>query len=315
MADVFISYARTDRAIVETIASFIAEQGYSVWWDKRLVAGQRWDLTIERELRLARCVVVIWTPVSVDREWVHIEAHAARNRGILLPVLLGCKEPPLAFSLVHAIDLTDWAHAAHSRTAFISTLRDLLAADRSSEGDALELPSASTVLTKPDDRTFRQYIGHLRSTLDRDPSDARARLGLAMTYARLKLFDLATRNADELIERHPSEAEGYVYRAVSLLNGRPPRTSKLETIRQVEALLCAASNIDPDNGTLDVILAAIKLDYYAANGLRMMEPTPNELFASAAPKTIDRLEALRVLELIGMSKGDVANLLRSSTQE
>jgi hypothetical protein len=74
MADVFISYSSKDRALAEDLASFLKGCGYEVWWDTSLVAGDRFDDEIEKELTAARTVIVIWTPNSAKSHWVREEA-------------------------------------------------------------------------------------------------------------------------------------------------------------------------------------------------------------------------------------------------
>jgi hypothetical protein len=108
MAEVFVSYTRADQEIVRRVVSLLEAQGWSVWWDTRLSGGERWDEVIEREITAARCVVVVWTPQSVDREWVREEADHGRDRGILVPVLLGIDKPPFGFGRIHARSLAGW---------------------------------------------------------------------------------------------------------------------------------------------------------------------------------------------------------------
>ncbi len=101
MADVFLSYKRADVACAAQIVALLEGEGWSVWWDTRLVGGERWDAVIEREINAARCVVVIWSPNSVDSgeaARVHLEAHNGRERGILVPVTIEGARPPFSFS-------------------------------------------------------------------------------------------------------------------------------------------------------------------------------------------------------------------------
>lgn len=53
MADVFISYAREDRARAKRLAGALEARGLSVWWDREILAGQAFDEVIEAELRKA----------------------------------------------------------------------------------------------------------------------------------------------------------------------------------------------------------------------------------------------------------------------
>ncbi len=108
MADIFVSYASNDRARVKPLVAALEQQGWSVWWDRTILAGKSWDEVIEAALANARCVVLIWTQESVHSEWVRTEAEEARRRGILIPVLLDDVQLPLAFRRVQAANLTDW---------------------------------------------------------------------------------------------------------------------------------------------------------------------------------------------------------------
>ena len=65
MADVFISYAREDAASARRFARGFESSGLSVWWDDALRSGEAFDESIERALREASAVVVLWSPNSV----------------------------------------------------------------------------------------------------------------------------------------------------------------------------------------------------------------------------------------------------------
>ena len=86
MADVFVSYARSDKARVAPLVAAIEAQGWSVWWDPDIATGQDFDRQIAAELKIAGAVVVVWTPNSVESRWVRGEAREAAERGILVPV-------------------------------------------------------------------------------------------------------------------------------------------------------------------------------------------------------------------------------------
>jgi hypothetical protein len=108
MADIFLSYASGDRDSVRSVAAAIERQGWSVWWDRRILPGQNWDDLIATELEGARCVVVLWTRTSVVSEWVRIEANIGRERGILAPVLLDDVNIPLTFRQIQTACLSRW---------------------------------------------------------------------------------------------------------------------------------------------------------------------------------------------------------------
>jgi hypothetical protein len=59
VTDVFISYASEDRERAAKLASALGAFGWSVWWDRKIIAGQAFDQAIERELETAKSVVVL----------------------------------------------------------------------------------------------------------------------------------------------------------------------------------------------------------------------------------------------------------------
>lgn len=106
--DVFISYSRDDRAAAKYFAETLVEEGFSVWWDAALHSGESFDQVIERELRSAAAVIVLWSPRSVDSRWVRAEATLADRQGKLVPITIENCERPIIFELTHTNDLSDW---------------------------------------------------------------------------------------------------------------------------------------------------------------------------------------------------------------
>lgn len=130
MADVFLSYKKEDKARAQQIADGLKAEGFDVWWDPRLNAGETYDEVIERHLRAARCAVVLWSPRSRESRWVRAEATVAMNRDALVPIMIEACEPPIAFTLVQTADLTAWNgnRADETWQAFVGDLREKLAA-------------------------------------------------------------------------------------------------------------------------------------------------------------------------------------------
>jgi hypothetical protein len=108
MADVLISYASEDRERAGKLASALSAHGWSVWWDRKIIAGQAFDIVIERELENAKSVVVLWSKHSIESEWVKNEASVAAERGILVPALIDEVKLPLEFRRKQTADLTGW---------------------------------------------------------------------------------------------------------------------------------------------------------------------------------------------------------------
>src|SRR5688572_32114760 len=110
MADVFVSYARTDKERVAPLVAAIEARGWSVWWDPEIAAGQLFDDQIEAELNAARSVLVVWTPTSVASRWVRGEAREAADRGILVPVRFDEARLPMDGRALHTTDLDHWGN-------------------------------------------------------------------------------------------------------------------------------------------------------------------------------------------------------------
>ncbi len=112
MADVFISYSRSDAGIARIFAAALEAQGLSVWWDDALCSGDTFDETIERALKQAKAVVVLWSKTSVVSRWVRAEATLADRNNTLVPVMIEACERPIIFELTHAADLAHWQGAS-----------------------------------------------------------------------------------------------------------------------------------------------------------------------------------------------------------
>jgi len=108
MSDVFISYASEDRDRVRPLAEALQKRGFNIWWDRSLAAGQDYSQIIERELRNAKAVIVVWTRGSSASTFVRDEAGRARDEGRLVPVMLDRVEIPLGFGAFQAEDFTRW---------------------------------------------------------------------------------------------------------------------------------------------------------------------------------------------------------------
>ncbi len=86
MADVFISYASADIVHTRRLEDLLVNAGYSVWWDRHLLSGQSYQDSIKRELAQADAVLVMWTPTSVQSDWVYSEARRGNERRALVQV-------------------------------------------------------------------------------------------------------------------------------------------------------------------------------------------------------------------------------------
>lgn len=109
MADVFLSYARGDRALAERLAHAIGESGLSVWWDRHIKGGAEFSRDIEQQLDAASKVVVLWSKEAVNSRWVRDEAGVAADSGRLVSATIDGTPPPLGFRQFQTINLKAWS--------------------------------------------------------------------------------------------------------------------------------------------------------------------------------------------------------------
>jgi TIR domain/PBS lyase HEAT-like repeat len=88
MSDIFLSYSHEDRERVRPVVAQLETQRWSIWWDRRVRPGQRWEELLRDELKNCRAVVVLWTKNSVRSMWVQLEASAGLEIDGLVPIQL-----------------------------------------------------------------------------------------------------------------------------------------------------------------------------------------------------------------------------------
>ena len=145
MPDIFLSYNREDQAVARRFAEAFEGQGFSVWWDTTLRAGEAYDKVTEQALSDAKAVVVLWSPRSVDSRWVRAEATQADRQGTLVPVTIEACKRPIMFELTQTAELAHWDDAATDAAwqAFLADLKRFVEARASIPKSASAPPSAA----------------------------------------------------------------------------------------------------------------------------------------------------------------------------
>ncbi len=148
MADVFISYARSDKDRVAPLVAAIEAKGWSTWWDPEIAPGQEFDDLIDAQLDAAKAVLVVWTPVSVASRWVRGEAREAAERGKLVPVRLDDARLPIDVRAIHTTDLDGWGEDPDSAPAqeclrALAAMIERQGASPSGAADAIDAPAAT----------------------------------------------------------------------------------------------------------------------------------------------------------------------------
>jgi adenylate cyclase len=108
MADVFVSYARTDEPQAKRVADALRNEGYQAWRDDELPAHRAYAEVIQERLNSAKAVVVLWSAEAANSQWVRAEADTARAAGTLVQATLDGTIPPIPFNQIQCADLAGW---------------------------------------------------------------------------------------------------------------------------------------------------------------------------------------------------------------
>jgi hypothetical protein len=125
MADIFISYKREDRDLIEGLAASLEAENLTVWWDTDLPLGKNYAAVISEQLISAKVVMPVWTRLSSASEWVQEEANVGKAKGNLIPVRLEPVEPPIGFRMIQTADLSNWKPGMRSNSEWNKLIRSL----------------------------------------------------------------------------------------------------------------------------------------------------------------------------------------------
>jgi len=109
MADIFLSYSRSDQPRARQFEHALEACGWTVFWDRELLPGEGYRRAIENELKQARCVIVLWSRISIESGWVIDEAESGKGHGRLVSIRIDDVEMPLGFRQLQAATLLDWS--------------------------------------------------------------------------------------------------------------------------------------------------------------------------------------------------------------
>jgi len=121
MSDIFISYSKADRLVIEKLSAALEEAGHAVWWDRHIRGGATFAKDIEIQLDKADAVIVAWSSSANQSDWVKDEAVFARDKGKLIPICLNDCEAPIGFRQYQVVDFQKWKGDA-AQPAFQSLL-------------------------------------------------------------------------------------------------------------------------------------------------------------------------------------------------
>src|SRR3982751_5929673 len=108
MADIFISYARANEAVVRRLADAGKRLGYGVWWDNELPPHLSYSDVITDKIGAAKAAIVVWSEGAAASKWVRAEADVARMQKKLIQTSIDGRMPPMPFNQIQFATIGDW---------------------------------------------------------------------------------------------------------------------------------------------------------------------------------------------------------------
>jgi hypothetical protein len=150
MVDVFISYSRTNREIVERLAEAVRAEGFALWWDEELPPHLSYGDVITEKIGSAKAAIVVWSKAAAASEWVRAEADVARNQKKLIQVSVDGSMPPLPFNQIQFASLADWqGEADHSGWRKVKASLNALCRDGEGEAPPVRRVAAAPPAAPP----------------------------------------------------------------------------------------------------------------------------------------------------------------------
>ncbi|MBI1339080.1 TIR domain-containing protein [bacterium] len=128
MVDLFLSYARDERARASPLKEALERRGFRPFFDvERIDGGAEFPDVIDAAVKSAKAVIGVWSPHALSRPWVKRECRIGQLRGVLIPVAIDALselEVPAEFFGTHYIDLRGFT-GADDHEGFQQLLRSL----------------------------------------------------------------------------------------------------------------------------------------------------------------------------------------------
>jgi hypothetical protein len=105
---IFISYKTEEVEYADQLRSVLERIGYNVWWDQEIQTGHAWHEAIDRQLKTAACVIVLWSRRAINSKWIALEAAHALARDVYVPVRIELADVPAPYNHIQAATLAGW---------------------------------------------------------------------------------------------------------------------------------------------------------------------------------------------------------------
>lgn len=103
-----ISYKREEVDHARRIMLRLKREQLDVWWAEDLQCGAEWNQELDEKFATASCIIVLWSPASMQSRWVMHEASTALVRQVYAPVRIELCEIESPFDRHQATDVLNW---------------------------------------------------------------------------------------------------------------------------------------------------------------------------------------------------------------
>jgi formylglycine-generating enzyme required for sulfatase activity len=315
VADIFLSYNREDQATAKAIATALQNEGFEVWWDTVLRAGQTYDEVTERQLHDASAVVVLWSSRSVRSKWVRAEATLGDRKSALIPVMIEQCDRPIMFELIQTADLTKWTGDLEDRQwkAFVEDVREHVERKRGAKAAAaaaapvVAAAAVASVTASSDARDTIEAAFWMSIKDDNDASEFEAYLerypdGHFAMLAKKRLAALTPKPAAPPAPAPPPLIEPAFAKPASAPAPQP--APKVDAFQKRET---QARNLPPkkkSGSALPLILGGILVIAAAVGGFMFMPKDDNSAQGAQAPETRGKAVAEEVTTKTGAAADD-----------
>jgi len=172
------------------------------------------------------------------------------------------------------------------------------------------LVTSVSYLGRFDKDGVNKYLNLYKGMVKAAPEDGDSQFALGLCYLHLRLFDLAIRHFGRAVELMPESSDVYYYYALAMIRGRRPKTLSLNEVRQIEAYVSSAMQLDGTRAKYNYLAAILKYDYYLANGLRVPDPSAEELLTEASTKDHEGDEVERLLDSVVLRDEALVSAIR-----
>ena len=240
MPDIFISYAREDRALAHRLAHALEQEGFKVWWDWDLIGGTNYRAKIREVIAEAKKAIVLWSRHSVVSGFVIDEATEAKKLGKLVPVSVDETDPPFGFGDLHTIVLREpeleieaIVAALHERPLH----RTPQLPSRRRIGKGLAATFAASCIVAAAGAAFWHYKGPLIEDPEQAPSQRIALVIGNTEYLQLPPLANAVRDAERVTEM----LEKRRFRVIKAVNVK--RDAMVKAVTDFESALSVVGGV------------------------------------------------------------------------